>query len=72
VRHVKRDGFGGQLGLREMAMLYGPRKVRTEPEKFTDKVRRLHGQGLQPQNIATLMSVHLESVLEALRQDVPA
>jgi hypothetical protein len=70
VRH-RRQGGGGQLGLAEMALLYGPRKPR-EPEAFEDRVRRLRRLGMQPGNIAFVTGRDIEAVLEALRQDVQA
>jgi hypothetical protein len=71
VRHARRQGGGGQLGLREMALLYGPRKPR-EPETFEDRVRRLRRLGMQPGNIAFVTGGELEDVLAALSQDVQA
>jgi hypothetical protein len=72
MRQRHRQGGGGQLGLREMDMLYGrARKVTSEPEQFGVKVRRLHAQGMRSENIAAMLRVELAAVLEALRQ-VPA
>jgi hypothetical protein len=66
------QGFGGQLGMREMDMLYGrARKVSSEPEQFAAKVRRLHQQGLRSTNIATLLDVELSAVAAALSEVSP-
>jgi hypothetical protein len=71
MRQRHRQGGGGQLGLAEMDMLYGrARKVTSEPEQFGVKVRRLHAQGLKAANVAFMLNVDLEDVIQALRQDV--
>ena len=73
MRQRHRQGGGGQLGLREMDLLYGrARKVTSEPEQFGVKVRRLHAQGLKAANVAFMLNVDLEDVLAALRQDAQA
>jgi hypothetical protein len=44
----------------------------TDPTALAGEIRRLHGTGLTPRDIATSLRIDLSVVLTALRQDATA
>jgi hypothetical protein len=53
--------IGGALDYRQLAQLHKPADPSAE-------IRRLHGEGLKPRDIASHLGLHIDIVLRAIRQ----
>jgi hypothetical protein len=59
-----RSSIGGQLDYARLAELHKP----TDPSA---QIRRMHNEGLKPRDIASVLAIHIDVVLRALRQVSP-